>query len=68
LTPSLASLYREVPVADTAPGQPVHVAIDFAAPPENCTVASIWRMEEADGTPCYSPSFIFHVVVTVMAQ
>lgn len=64
----LASLYREVEVPDTLPGQPVHVGVDFAAPKDTCTVASIWRMTNAEGVPCFGPKFFFHVVVTVMAQ
>lgn len=64
----LASLYREIALPDTLPGQPVHIAVDFAAPKESCTVASIWRMTEADGVPCFGPSFIFFALVTVMAQ
>jgi transcriptional regulator with XRE-family HTH domain len=64
----LASLYREVTIPDTMPAQPVHIGVDFAAPRESCTVASIWRIEDAQGNPCYGPAFIFHVVVTVMAR
>ena len=64
----LASLYREVAVPDTLPGQPVHIGVDFAAPRETCTVASVWRLNDAQGEPCYGPAFFFHVVVTVMAQ
>lgn len=64
----LSTLYSEVPVPRTQPGHPVRLAIDFAAPTETCTVASIWRMVDARGCPCYGPSFVFHVVVTVMAR
>ncbi|MDN7905238.1 NBR1-Ig-like domain-containing protein [Burkholderia diffusa] len=64
----LASLYREIAIPDTQPGQPVRLCIDFAAPKESCTVASIWRIEDSQGQPCYGPSFILHVVVTVMAR
>ncbi|WP_232833539.1 NBR1-Ig-like domain-containing protein [Paraburkholderia kururiensis] len=64
----LSSLHREIAIPDTHPGQPVRLAVDFAAPRESCTVASIWRIEDSDGQPCYGPSFILHVVVTVMAR
>ena len=63
----LASLHREVPVPKTLPGQPVQIAIHFAAPKEACTVASIWRMENVQGKPCFGPAFFFHVIVTVLA-
>jgi transcriptional regulator with XRE-family HTH domain len=68
LNAHLASLYRELPVPLTLPGHPVRLAVDFAAPTETCTVASIWRLVDARGQPCYGPAFIFHVVVTVMAR
>ncbi len=64
----LNSLHREIPIAETLPGQPVRISISFAAPRETCTVASIWRIEDTEGRPCYGPGFILHVVVTVMAR
>jgi Ig-like domain from next to BRCA1 gene len=64
----LASLYREVELPNTLPGQPVRICVDFAAPQDSCTVASIWRMVNAEGIPCFGPKFFFFVVVTVMAQ
>ncbi|MDF3937128.1 NBR1-Ig-like domain-containing protein [Pseudomonas citronellolis] len=64
----LASLYRQVAIPDTLPGQPVRIAVDFAAPLESCTVASVWRIEDAEGNPCYGPAFLLHVLVTVMAR
>ncbi|HEE4992857.1 TPA: helix-turn-helix domain-containing protein [Klebsiella pneumoniae] len=68
LNAHLTSLYQEVAIPDTLPGQPVRISIEFAAPKESCTVASIWRIEDSEGNPCYGPSFILHVVVTVMAR
>jgi len=68
LNAHLASLYREIPIPDTQPGQPVRLCVDFAAPKENCTVASIWRIEDSYGVPCYGSAFILHVIVTVMAR
>jgi len=64
----LRSLHSELPIADTLPGQPVHISVEFAAPRETCTVASIWRIEDAQGEPCYGPAFILHVLVNVMAR
>lgn len=68
LNAHLSSLYREVPIPETLPGQPVRIEVDFAAPTEICTVASIWRIEDEHGMPCYGKAFILHVVVTVMAR
>ncbi|MER0830777.1 NBR1-Ig-like domain-containing protein [Pseudomonas aeruginosa] len=63
----LSSLYREIAIPDTLPGQPVRLTVEFAAPRESCSVASIWRIEDEHGLPCYSPEFVLHVIVTVMA-
>lgn len=64
----LGSLQNEIDLPLTLPGQPVRIAIKFAAPRESCTVASIWRIVDGSGQPCYGKSFICHVVVTVMAH
>lgn len=64
----LSSLHQKVDLPETLPGQPVRVAVEFAAPQESCTVASIWRIVDRDGQACYGSSFICHVVITVMAQ
>jgi transcriptional regulator with XRE-family HTH domain len=68
LSPSLASLHREIEIPDTLPGHPVQIGVDFSAPNESCTVASIWRIEDAQSRPCYGPAFLCHVIVTVMAR
>lgn len=64
----LRSLNNEIPIAQTLPGQPVHITVEFAAPKETCTVTSIWRIEDEHGKPCYGPAFILHVIVNVMAR
>jgi transcriptional regulator with XRE-family HTH domain len=64
----LRSLHNEIPIADTLPGQPVHLTMTFAAPKETCAVTSIWRIEDEHGQPCYGPAFILHVIVNVMAR
>jgi len=64
----LTSLYQEVEVPITLPGQPVRIGVDFAAPRETCTVASVWRLEDRHGRPCYGTTFICHVVITIMAN
>jgi transcriptional regulator with XRE-family HTH domain len=63
----LTSLHQEVEVPTTMPGQPVRLGVVFAAPKETCTVASVWRLEDGNGHPCYDAAFICHVVITVMA-
>lgn len=68
LSPSLVSLHREIAIPDTLPGHPAQVSADFSAPSETCTVASVWRIEDAQGRPCYGPAFLCHVIVTVMAR
>ena len=64
----LRSLTYEIPIAETLPGQPVHLTVTFAAPKETCTVTSIWRIEDEHGQACYGPAFILHVIVNVMAR
>lgn len=64
----LTSLYQEVDVPVTLPGQPVRIGVDFAAPRETCTVASVWRLEDGNGRSCYGAAFICHVIITVMAN
>lgn len=64
----LRCLNTEIPIAETLPGQPVHISLEFAAPKETCTVASIWRIEDELGQPCYDPAFLLHVIVNVMAR
>lgn len=64
----LASLGRTVPVPDTRPGMPCEISVDFLAPEENCSVASIWRMVDADGEQCFPPEFFLQVIVTVIGR
>ncbi|CAD0264389.1 MULTISPECIES: NBR1-Ig-like domain-containing protein [Pseudomonas] len=64
----LRSLNNEIPIADTLPGQPVRISVEFGAPRETCTLTSIWRIEDEQGQPCYGPAFILHVIVNVMAR
>jgi len=64
----LRSIHQEVRIPDTPPGACVRLEVDFAAPCENCSVASIWRIHCKDGTPCYDASFFLQVIVTVIDQ
>lgn len=61
----LNSLERSVEVPSTPPGAVVEVSVDFAAPLENCTVASVWRLETPQGQPCYKDRCFLQVIVTV---
>ena len=62
----LASLGRVIPIPDTQPGQMVELSVEFAAPTENCSVASIWRITDSEGRPCFSPRCFLQVIVTVV--
>lgn len=62
----LASLDRHVPIPNTLPGGVVRLHVDFVAPKENCSVVSIWRIEDSFGHASYGPSFILQVIVTVI--
>ncbi len=62
----LDSLGRVVAVPPTMPGQVVELSVEFAAPTENCSVASIWRMMDATGRPCFDDRCFLQVIVTVI--
>ncbi len=62
----LDSLGRVVAVPPTMPGQVVELSVEFAAPTENCSVASVWRMEDELGRPCFDDRFFLQVIVTVV--
>jgi transcriptional regulator with XRE-family HTH domain len=62
----LSSLQREVDVPETLPGQPVRISVDFAAPHDSCSTASIWRIENSAGDLCYPHRFFLQVIATVI--
>jgi transcriptional regulator with XRE-family HTH domain len=64
----LISLQREVAIPYTPPGVCVQLSVDFVAPCANCSVASIWHIQDADGRACFGPEFFLQVIVTVIAQ
>lgn len=64
----LRSINQEVRIPDTPPGACARLEVDFAAPRENCSVASVWRVHCKDGNPCYDASFFLQVIVTVIDQ
>ncbi|SFE43031.1 NBR1-Ig-like domain-containing protein [Paracidovorax wautersii] len=64
----LVSMHREVAIPYTPPGGCVRLTVDFVAPSENCSVASIWRIHDAEGRPCFGPEFFLQTIVTVLVQ
>ena len=62
----LRSLEQVLDVPVTPPGAVRELSVDFAAPLENCSVASVWRFEDLDGEPVYKSSCFLQVIVTVM--
>lgn len=62
----LRSQARSLTVPATPAGQVVELSMVFDAPRENCTVASVWRIENADGQAVYPDTFFLQVVVTVL--
>jgi transcriptional regulator with XRE-family HTH domain len=62
----LHSLGREIDVPDTPAGHGVELSIDFMAPRENCSVASLWRFVDMGGQPIYKPSCFLQVIVQVI--
>ena len=65
--PHLTALTDHVKVPVTQPGDVVRLEVDFVAPTEACSVASVWRIEGPDGRLCHDPTCILQVVVTVIA-
>lgn len=64
----LTSLTNSVPIPETLPGGITEIMVDLVAPPERCSVASIWRMEFDSGTACFPSSFFLQVIVTVISS
>lgn len=62
----LASLGRALVVPPTPPAQVIELSMEFVAPRENCTVASIWRLEDEQGRAVYRDAFFLQVMVTVV--
>lgn len=53
----LTSFGQSVSVPFTAPGMRCQIQVDFEAPKENCSVASIWCMVDSEGLFCFPRSF-----------
>lgn len=61
----LTSLESVIEVPATPPGVVVEVCVDFVAPQEECSVASMWRLRTMQGQLCYDKRFFLQVIVTV---
>lgn len=64
----LMSLGRDLPIPDLAPGMDCELSMDFRAPEKGGTAASLWRIVDATGAPCFPASFFLQVVVTVVTH
>jgi transcriptional regulator with XRE-family HTH domain len=64
----LATPAAAVDVPRTSPGAACQVSIPFVAPAENCSVASLWRMQRDDGRWAFPPEFFLQCIVTVVGQ
>lgn len=62
----LASLGTRIEIPPTQPGEVVELSVEFAAPSEACSVASIWRPANAHGQALYGPRCFLQAVVTVL--
>lgn len=68
LASHLHSPARTMDVPFTAPGMPCRISMQFTAPMENCSVASLWRMQTSDGRWAFPHQFFLQVIVTVMGE
>lgn len=57
----------KVPIRDAAPGDVIRLSMWFTAPIFPATCASIWKMVDADGKPCFPKLPGLDVVVVVTA-
>jgi Ig-like domain from next to BRCA1 gene len=62
----LGSLGRVLSLPPVPVGQVLELCVDFVAPQDSCTVASIWRLETPSGQPCYPDRAFVQVIVTVV--
>lgn len=68
LVSGLLSLDTDVCIPETPPGCSARIAVDFVAPVESCSIASVWRIYGEDGLPSFAPSFFLQAIVTVIAD
>lgn len=62
----LKSSANRISIPRIAPGNVARLKTSFVAPMANCSVASIWRIEDQFARPCYGPEFFLSAVVTVV--
>jgi transcriptional regulator with XRE-family HTH domain len=62
----LVSSEREIMIPNTPPGGVVRLRTHFSAPKANCSIASVWRIEDQAQRPCYGAGFFLGVIVTVI--
>lgn len=62
----LDSLGREVEVPNTPPGHIAELSVNFMAPKENCSVASIWQFVDSDNQQIYRNSCFLQCIITVL--
>lgn len=65
LNAHLASIGSVIEVPSTPPGAVVELCVDFVAPQDECSVASVWRLRTLQGQLCYDKRFFLQAIVTV---
>ncbi|MFT3857631.1 MAG: NBR1-Ig-like domain-containing protein [Aquabacterium sp.] len=68
MQPHLICQADDIPIPDVMPGECRRLEVDFVAPSENCSVASIWRVCDDARRSIYAPAFFLQVIVTVIEQ
>jgi len=68
LNAHLSSLGQMVDMPPAPPGAVLELSMDFAAPLEKGTFASVWRVETLAGVPCYKSRCFLQVIVTVVGD
>lgn len=64
----LMSLGNSIDVPDATPGETVELSVEFAAP-RNCgSYASIWRFVDREGQSIYPSDFVLQVIVSVVGD
>lgn len=62
----LNSLEQVLHLPPVGAGQVQELAVDFVAPQENCSVASLWRLEDLQGQACHPDKAFLQVIVTLV--
>jgi hypothetical protein len=64
----LFSTAVKVPIPDAQPGEVIDVCVSFVAPQNNSSLASIWRIETANGESIYPAHCYLKACVTVFCD